>query len=68
MGIQRIRTYNYYQVIGRTVTVAAVLILLVFLGLGVQGVLQANLLGQIVVAIGGVGILTKFAHARKQAI
>ncbi len=62
MGLERIRTYNRYQVVGRTLSVAGVFVLVGWLGQGVAGVLQASLLGQIVVALGGIGFLIKYAH------
>lgn len=66
MGLERIRIYNRYQVIGRTVSVAAVFALVGGLGLGVAGVLEASLLGQVIVAIGGIGFL--FAYARNKGL
>lgn len=62
MGLERIRTYNRYQVAGRTLSVAGVFVLVGWLGQGVAGLLQATLLGQIVVALGGIGFLIKYAH------
>lgn len=64
MGLERIRTYNSYQVAGRTLSVAGVVLLVGWLGQGVAGVLQATLLGQIVVAVGGIGFLIKFAQSK----
>jgi len=64
MGLERIRTYNRYQVVGRTLSVAGVFVLVGWLGQGVAGVLQASLLGQIVVALGGIGFLVNFAHSK----
>jgi antigen flippase len=64
MGLERIRTYNNYQVVGRTLSVAGVFVLVGWLGQGVAGVMQASLLGQIVVALGGIGFLIKFAHGK----
>jgi O-antigen/teichoic acid export membrane protein len=62
MGLERIRIYNRNQIIGRTVSVAAVFALVGGLGLGVAGVLEASLLGQVIVAIGGIGFLFAFAQ------
>jgi O-antigen/teichoic acid export membrane protein len=62
MGLERIRIYNKYQVIGRTVSAAAVFALVGVLGLGVSGVMEAGLLGQVIVAMGGIGFLIKFAR------
>ena len=61
MGLGRISIYNRNQVIGRTATVAAVFVLVVGLGLDVLGVLAANLIGQIIVALGGISFLLTFA-------
>lgn len=66
MGLERIRIYNRYQIIGRTVSVAAVFTLVGGFGLGVTGVLAANLLGQVMVAIGGISFL--FAYARNKGL
>lgn len=60
MGLGRIHIYNKYQVIGRTTTVVAVFALVGWLGFGVAGVLAASLLGQIIVAMGGIGFLLAF--------
>jgi len=65
MGLDRIRTYNRYQVVGRTLSVAGVIVLVGWLGQGVAGVLQASMVGQIVVALGGLGFLLKFAQTKK---
>lgn len=62
MGLERIRIYNRYQVIGRTLSVIAVFVFVGALGLGIAGVLEANLLGQLIVAIGGLGFLLAFAR------
>jgi O-antigen/teichoic acid export membrane protein len=57
MGLERVRIYNRYQVIGRTAAVVAVFATVGGLGLGIVGVLGANLLGQVIVAFGGLGLL-----------
>lgn len=57
MGLDQIRIYNRYQMIGRTITFVAVFGLVLGLGLGVTGVLGAILLGQIIVALAGVRFL-----------
>ncbi len=67
MGLEQIRIYNRYQVIGRTISVVAVFVLVGWLGLGVAGVLGANLLGQIVVASGGIGFLFLIARKKGQS-
>jgi O-antigen/teichoic acid export membrane protein len=64
MGLDRIRTYNRYQVVGRTLSVVGVIVLVGLLGQGVAGVLQASIVGQIVVALGGLGFLFKFAQTK----
>ncbi len=67
MGLERLRTYNRYQVIGRTLSVVAVFAFVGALGWGVVGVLTANLIGQIIVALGGIGILFAFARSRQSS-
>ncbi len=64
MGLEHVRTYNRYQVIGRTVSVVAVFILVGSLGLGVAGVMESNLLGEMIVAMGGIGFLFAFARSK----
>ena len=64
MGVDRISTYNKYQFFGRTTSVAAIFALVGGLGLGVAGVLAANLLGQVIVALGGIGFLLAFAKQK----
>jgi O-antigen/teichoic acid export membrane protein len=66
VGLERIRIYNRYQVIGRTISVVAVFALVGGLGLGVVGVLGANLLGQVIVALGGISFL--FIYARNRGL
>jgi antigen flippase len=67
MGLDRIRIYNRYQVFGRTISVAAIYALVGGLGLGVTGVLAATLLGQIIVALGGIGFLLAFVRQKGAA-
>jgi antigen flippase len=67
MGLERIRIYNRHQVIGRTISVVSVFVLVGGFGLGVAGVLGANLLGQIVVASGGIGSLFLIARNKGQS-
>jgi len=64
MGLEHIRTYNRYQVIGRTVSVVTVFILVGSLGFGVTGVMESNLLGEIIIAMGGIGFLFAFARSK----
>ena len=64
MGLEHIRTYNRYQVIGRTVSVVSVFILVGILGFGVAGVVESTLLGEIIVAMGGIGFLFAFARGK----
>ncbi len=61
MGVGRIGIYNWYQVAGRTAMLLVVVILIYGVGIGVVGVLAANLLGQIIVAAGGIGVLLNIA-------
>ena len=64
MGLEHIRTYNRYQIIGRTVSVVTVFILVGSLGFGVTGVMESNLLGEIIIAMGGIGFLFAFARSK----
>lgn len=64
MGLERIKIYNHYQIIGRTLSLVIMLMLVGWLGQGVDGVLQAALLGQIIIALGGLGFLFKFAQSK----
>lgn len=65
MGLGRIRIYNRYLVIGRTLSVLAVLAFVGMLGLGVTGALTANLIGQAVVALGSLGVLFAYANRKR---
>jgi len=67
MGLDRIRIYNRCQVFGRTIGVAAIYALVGGLGLGVTGVLAATLLGQIIVALGGISFLLAFVRQKGAA-
>ena len=62
MGLGRIRIYNRYQMVGRTLSMVSVIVLVGWLGQGVVAVMQASLLGQVVVALGGLGFLTRYAR------
>ncbi|OAI23129.1 hypothetical protein A1356_17945 [Methylomonas koyamae] len=64
MGLEQLSTYNRWQVIGRSVSIIAVYALVGGLGLGVTGVLEAGLLGQIIVATGSMGFLFTFAREK----
>lgn len=64
MGLEKIKIYNYYQIVGRTLSLALMMILVGWLGQGVVGVLQASLLGQMIIALGGLGFLFKFAQSK----
>jgi len=64
IGLEQIRIYNRYQVIGRTITFVCVVVLVGWIGLGVAGVLSANFLGQVVVALGGMGFLFSVARSK----
>ena len=66
IGLERLGIYNCYQIVGRTISVVAVFVLVGGFGLGVTGVLGASLLGQMIVAIGGIGFL--FAFARDKGV
>ena len=62
MGLERLTLYNKYQIIGRTVGLVSLLVFLLGLGLGIEGVLTSNLLSQIIVAMGGMGFLLQYAR------
>lgn len=64
MGLEQIRIYNRFQVIGRTVAVVVLFALVGGLGMGVAGVLGANLLGQVIVAFGGLGFLFSVVRSK----
>ncbi len=61
MALERLRIYNQFQILGRTLAVFAVFLLVAGLQWGVVGALLANLIGQIVVAMGGVRFLWRYA-------
>lgn len=63
-GLGHIRAYNLSQIIGRTAALAAMFVLVGGIGLGVVGVLLANLIGQVIIAFAGVRVLlsTGAAH------
>jgi len=63
MGLERVRTYNKYQVIGRTLSALALFAIVGGLGWGVSGAMSASLLGQVIVALGGVAFLFQFARS-----
>ena len=62
-GLERVRLYNRALVVGRTVTMVAVLAFVGVLDWGVPGAVLGSTLGQVVVALGGIGFLV--AHARQ---
>lgn len=64
MGMDQLRVYNRYQIAGRTVAVIVLLVLVSGLGMGVVGALGANLLGQVMVAVGGVGFMLSIARSK----
>ncbi len=64
MGVERLAIYNKYQIMGRTLGLAALFVFLLGFGLGVEGVLVSNLLGQIIVALGGIDFLLQYARDR----
>jgi len=55
MGLEHIRTYNRYQVIGRTVSVVSVFILVGILGFGVAGVVESLLSGALKLHFNAIG-------------
>ncbi|MEM4723816.1 MAG: oligosaccharide flippase family protein [Candidatus Hadarchaeum sp.] len=62
IGLERIKIYNNYQVIGRSLSVVAIFLLVAGLGWGVEGVLAGNLIAQMLVALGGIGFLLRSAR------
>lgn len=67
VGLERIHIYNRYQIIGRTISVAAVFVLVGGLGFGVTGAVGAGLVGQVIVALGGIGFLLTFVRSGGQS-
>lgn len=63
-GLNRVRVYNRYQVLGRTLTLLAAVVLVGLAGRGVTGVLEATLIGQVIVASGGAGLLLSYAREK----
>jgi O-antigen/teichoic acid export membrane protein len=57
IGLDQVRIYNRYQVIGRSVSIVALILLVSF---GIFGALIANLIGQIIVSIAGIRFLYVF--------
>src|SRR6185369_15542087 len=57
MALERLREYNRAQIVGRTVAVLIIFILVGGLKTGISGVLFANLIGQIIIATGGITFL-----------
>lgn len=68
MSLERLDIYNRYQVLGRSLSIAAVVILIAVLGWGVTGAVTAGIVGQLVVATGGVSFLFKHVHANSSYI
>jgi O-antigen/teichoic acid export membrane protein len=64
MGLGRIGTYNFAQIVGRTLSLLVIVLLVVLLDCGVNGVLIGWFLGQIIVALGGIVFLIKFAQEK----
>lgn len=62
IALERLAIYNRYQVIGRTLTVVAMVLFIPVMGLGVPGALLSYLIGQLMVAVGGIGFLLKEAN------
>lgn len=62
IGLERIRIYNKYQIMGRTFSALAIVMLVGGMGWGVSGVVGANLVGQMIVASGGLAFLVQFVR------
>ena len=60
-ALERLDIYNRFQVYGRTLAVVLVVALVAGAGLGVEGVLTANIVGQLLVAAGGLMFLWRAA-------
>lgn len=65
MALERLDVYNRFQFFGRSFSTVMVIVLVWFLEFGPEGVLTANLLGQIIVAMGGIVFLNKLAGGWK---
>ncbi|PHR95981.1 MAG: hypothetical protein COA80_09500 [Leeuwenhoekiella sp.] len=61
MALERLDIYNRFKFIGSTLGFLLTLLLLVIVGLGVEGVLTSNLVSQIVIAAGGLALLHRSA-------
>jgi O-antigen/teichoic acid export membrane protein len=68
MALERLDIANRYQVIGRTLSVASLYLFLAVLDWSLVGALFAALIGQVVVAAGGVNTLFTEARLRKVAV
>jgi O-antigen/teichoic acid export membrane protein len=53
MGLNKLRVYNKFQVIGRTITLFCIFIMAIGIGPSITGVLLAILIGQVIVSAGG---------------
>ncbi len=60
-AIQRLDIHNRYQIIGSSIGFLSTMGLLLVLGWGLEGVLASNLLGQIIIAAGGLTVLHRMA-------
>jgi O-antigen/teichoic acid export membrane protein len=67
-GLERIRVYNGFQIAGRTIMVLGIFIMVGGLDWGVVGVLGATILGQVVVAMGGIGVLVRYSSEKSSKI
>lgn len=65
IGLDRLRTYNRYQIFGRSMSVLAIVVLVWQLNLGVSGAIWAGLLGQVVVAMGGIGSIRAYVSDKR---
>lgn len=62
-GLNRVRIYNTYQVIGQTLSVLAVLLMILILGWGVPGAALGSAIGAAVMAVGGIRFVASSARA-----
>lgn len=63
-GLEQLSLYNRWQIIGRTLSILVVITLVSGVGMGVAGVMVAGLLGQLVVAVGGMDWLFGFVRSK----
>lgn len=68
MGLERLKVYNYYQILGKSVSVIGIIIFVILLGLGVNSVLFSSLIGQVITSCGGILLILRIAFPEKARI